>query len=85
MEELNVLIKQEPGKIEFSNFEEIKANVEDMMALYDGAVFTEDSTIPAKRKLLPSGKSKARLILEEKILRKNALSHTMSLKSKLMS
>jgi len=73
MEELNVLIKQEPGKIEFSNFEEIKANVEDMMALYDGAVFTEDSTIPAKKEVAALRKIKGAIDTRRKDIKKKCL------------
>ena len=49
MSEMNVVIKQEVGKVEFTNYEEIKENIANMMNLYKDAKFGDDN-IPYARK-----------------------------------
>lgn len=48
MENLQVLINQEAGKISF-NFEEMKSFLMDRLEEYRGAVFTDDSIVAAKK------------------------------------
>lgn len=48
MENLQVLINQEAGRINF-NFEEMKAFLMDRLEEYRGAVFTDDSIVAAKK------------------------------------
>lgn len=49
MSDMNVEIKQEVGKVEFTNYEEIKGNIANMMVLYKDAKFGDDD-IPYARK-----------------------------------
>lgn len=47
MNELQVIVSQEPGKIDL-NFEELKAALAEKMALYKGATFSEETKVQAK-------------------------------------
>lgn len=58
MNDLQVVVSQEVGKIDF-NFEEIKAGLQERMALYDGATFTEESKTIAKAEVAALRKMKS--------------------------
>lgn len=57
MNELQVIVNQNVGKIEF-NYEEIKAELQARMDLYKDAVFTEDSKDIAKKEVAALRKMK---------------------------
>lgn len=50
MHELQIMVGQEPGRIQF-NFDELKAQLEEKMAEYNGAIVTEDSRVIAKKEV----------------------------------
>ncbi|MDD3338461.1 MAG: DUF1351 domain-containing protein [Lachnospiraceae bacterium] len=50
MNELQVVISQDPGSIKF-NFEELKTDLQNKLAVYQGAVFTNESKTIAKGEL----------------------------------
>lgn len=70
MNELQVIINQEPGKIEF-NFEELKKALAERMALYKGAVFSDEYKAMAKgevaalRKLYKSIDDRRKLVKKQ--------------------
>lgn len=47
MNEISVVVSQEPGKVTW-NFEEIKKSLEDSVAVYQGMVYTDDTIKTAK-------------------------------------
>lgn len=51
MSNVEVMIKQEVGKVEFTNYEEIKANISEMMALYKDAKFSDKDVPYAKKEV----------------------------------
>ncbi|RDU22854.1 DUF1351 domain-containing protein [Anaerosacchariphilus polymeriproducens] len=60
MSELNVITKQQLGKIDF-NFEEIKTKLDEKMKEYEGALFTDESMTVAKKEVASLRKLKKAL------------------------
>lgn len=72
MNELNVRVTQEVGTIEF-NYEEIKSNLTETMALYKDAVFEDDSMKIAKAEMATLRKIKAAIDEKRKTVKKECL------------
>lgn len=60
MNELQVIVRQDPGQIKF-NFDELKAALSERMDLYKDAIFTEESKTEAKAELAALRKMKKAL------------------------
>ncbi len=72
MNELQVIVNQNVGKIEF-NYEEIKAELQVRMDLYKNAVFTEDSKDIAKKEVAALRKMKLAIDQKRKEVKNQCL------------
>ena len=81
MNELQVVVKQEVGKINW-NFEELKTALATEMKKYTGIVFDDDSIADAKKTVAYLRKLKNPLRTEEKTSKRSAWSHTMRWKNR---
>lgn len=84
MNELQVKVDQVPGQINF-NYEEIKENLSQIMALYKDAKFTEDSKNEAKKEVASLRKIKGAIDDARKDVRKECLKPYDDFNSKAMA
>lgn len=72
MQELQVSIEQVPGRIDF-NFEELKEQLSDKMAEYEGIIICEDSRVIAKKELASLRKLKESVEKRRKEVKSQAM------------
>lgn len=72
MNELQVIIRQEPGKIDF-NFDELKAALAERMDLYKDAVFSEEYKVQAKGEVASLRKMRKALDDRRKLVKKQVI------------
>ena len=81
MNELQVVVKQEVGKINW-NFEELKTALATEMKKYTGIVFDDDSIADAKKTVAYLRKLKESVEDRRKDVKKKCLDHTMRWKNR---